>query len=452
MSGELGADDILAIAARVVEAARPGEQVEAYASRGRSTSVRAYRGEVEAFTQASSAGIGVRVVIDGRQGFASAGSLAPDVIATLLDEARDNARFAEPDDANGLAVPDGHAAPVLDLWRDDVLGRDADWKIAQAIALEARVRDADPRISGVRSASFADSISERAIVTSTGLAIQGRGTFASLGVSALAKDDSGTTTGAGSTFGRSTLDLDADRAAADAVRRATELLGAHKPDTGRITIVLEPRLAATLLGLVAGMVSGSAVLKGRSLFAGRVGEQVASPLVTLVDDPTDPRSLGADSHDGEGLACRRVPILEAGVLQGYLHNTYTARRMGTVSTASAVRGSRSTPGVGAAALQITPGHGSAEELLRGVDRGLFVTSMSGLHSGVNTVSGDFSVGVEGLLIRGGALAEPIREATLGSTLPRLLSGIVAVGADLEWQPGGTGSVTLVIDDVTLSGN
>lgn len=452
MSGELGTDDLLAIAGRVVDAARPGEQVEAYASRGRSTSVRAYRGEVEAFTQATSAGIGVRVVIDGRQGFASAGSLDPDVVATLLDEARDNARFAAPDDANGLASPDGLAAPALDLWRDDVVGRDADWKIAQALALEARVRDADARITGVRSASFADSMSEGAIVTSTGIAIRGRGTFASLGVSALAKDDSGTTTGAGATYGRSTHDLDPDRAAADAVRRATELLGARKPDTGRITIVLEPRLAATLLGLVASMVSGAAVLKGRSLFAGRIGEPVASPLVTLVEDPTDPRSFGADSHDGEGLACRRVPILEAGVLQGYLHNTYTARRTGTTSTASAVRGARSTPGVGASALQITPGGGTCADLVRGLDHGLFVTSMSGLHSGVNTVSGDFSVGVEGLIVRGGAFAEPIREATLGSTLPRLLSGIVAVGADLEWQPSGTGAVTLVVDDVTLSGN
>lgn len=443
--------ELLAIAARVVDAARAGEQVEAYASRGRSTSVRAYGGEIEAFTQAGSAGIGVRVVVDGRQGFASAGSLDPDVVATLLDEARDNARFAAPDEANGLAVPDGVVAPELDLWRDDVAGRDADWKIAQALALEARVRDADPRITGVRSASYADSMSEGAIVTSTGLAIHGRGTFASLGVSALAKDTDGSTTGAGSTFGRSTHDLDPGRAAADAVRRATELLGATKPPSGRITIVLEPRLAATLLGLVASMVSGAAVLKGRSLFAGRVGEQVASPLLTLADDPTDARSTGADSHDGEGLACRRVPILEAGVLQGYLHNSYTARRMGTVSTASAVRGARSTPGVGAAALQVRPGQGTVEELVRGLDHALFVTSMSGLHSGVNTVSGDFSVGVEGLIVRRGAFAEPIREATLGSTLPRLLAGITAVGADLEWQASGTGAVTLVIEDVTLSG-
>lgn len=444
--------ELLALGERVVAQARPGEGVEVFVSRGRSTSVRAYGGDVEAFTAATSAGVGVRVVVDGRQGFASAGSLDADVVTHLLAEARDNASFAQPDDANAIASPESDVvAPALDLWRDDIAERDAAWKIDQALALEARVRALDPRIFGVRAASFADSQSERAIVTSTGIATYDRATFASLSVAALARDDRGTTTGAGSTFGRSTFDLDLERAAVDAARRATELLGAAKPATGRVAVVLEPRLAATLLGLLAGMLSGSAVLKGRSLYADRVGDSIASPLLTLVDDPTDARSLGADRHDGEGLATRPVPLVVDGVLQGYLHNSYTARRMGTRSTASAVRGARSTPGVGAGALAVQPGTGTPEELLAGVDLGLFVTSMSGLHSGVNAVSGDFSVGVEGRMIRAGALAEPVREATLGSTIPRLLTGIVAVGADLEWQPGGTGATTLVIADATLSG-
>lgn len=445
-------EGLVGIASRLIERARPGEQVEVYASRGSSTSVRAYNGEVEAFTQASSAGIGVRVIIDGRQGFASAGSLDRDVVALLLDDARDNASFAQPDEANGLGAPEGPTRDPLELWCADVVERDADWKIAQAISLEAQVRAADPRIVGVRAASYADSIGERAIVSNVGVEVHDRGTFASLSVSALAKDQSGTTIGAGATYGRSTHHLDADLAAVDAVRRATQCLGARKPETTRLAIVLEPRMAATLLGLLGAMLSASAVLKGRSLFAGRIGEQIASPLLSLADDPTDRRSFGADSHDGEGLVCRRVPLLEAGVLGGYLHNTYTARRMGTTTTASAARGARSTPGIGAAALQVVPGSGAIDDLLASVELGLFVTSMSGLHSGVNTVSGDFSVGVEGLMIRGGALAEPIREATLGSTLPRLLTGVCAVGADLEWQPSGTGSVSLVIAEVTLSGN
>ena len=210
-------------------------------------------------------------------------------------------------------------------------------------------------------------------------------------------------------------------------------------------------MAATLLAVVAGTLDGESVLKGRSPFADRVGEPIASPLLTLVDDPTDPRSLGADSHDGEGLATRRVPLIEGGVLQGFLHNSMTGRRAGVPSTASAVRGYRSTPGVGAQALAMAPGAGTIDDLLAGVDHGVLVQAMSGLHSGVNPVSGDFSVGVEGLMVRRGARAEPIREATVASTLQRLLLDVAAVGGEIEWTPGGTGAAALVIPGVTLSG-
>jgi PmbA protein len=199
------------------------------------------------------------------------------------------------------------------------------------------------------------------------------------------------------------------------------------------------------------MLNGDAVLKGRSPFADRVGEQVASPLLTFVDDPTDVRSLGAETHDGEGLARRRNELVVDGVLQGFLHNTYTGRRSGRASTGSAQRGISSTPRVAAAALAVAPGSGTHQDVLATVDHGLFVTSRAGLHSGVNPVSGDFSVGVEGLMVEGGDCAAPVREATVASTLQRLLLDISAVGADLEWQPDGTGGVTLVIPDVALSG-
>jgi PmbA protein len=210
-------------------------------------------------------------------------------------------------------------------------------------------------------------------------------------------------------------------------------------------------MVATLLSIVGGMLGGEAVLKGRSPFADRVGEQIASPLLFLVDDPTDPLSLGADDHDGEGLATRRNPLISAGVLDGFLHNTYTGRRSGTASTASAVRGYRTTPGAGAQALALAPGTGTIDELVAQVDHGVLVQSMSGVHSGVNPTSGDFSVGVEGLLIRDGQLAEPIREATLASTIQRLLLDVRAVGAEREWTPGGTAASPVVIDAVTLSG-
>jgi len=444
-------EEMLALATKVVAEAQGDEQVEAFVGSATSTSVRVHGGEVESLTQATTAGIGVRVVHGGRQGFAYAGSLDPAVIAEVLAEARDNAAFAEPEDWVGLAEPDGVAPPDVDLWRDGLAGMPTDRKLAVALDLERAVRARDPRIVGVRVAQWGDGSGVGAVVTSTGIAVAGRSTVCHLSVQALAEDGGETKTGYGVSVGREPADIDLDAAADEAADRTTRLLGAVQPGSGTVTLVLEPRMASTLLGVVAGTLNGESVLKGRSPFADRVGEAIASPLVTLVDDPTDPRSLGADSHDGEGLATRRVPLIEAGVLQGFLHNSMTGRRAGVPSTASAVRGYRSTPGVGAQALAIAPGEGTLDDLVAGVDHGVLVQAMSGLHSGVNPVSGDFSVGVEGLMVRDGARAEPIREATVASTLQRLLLDVAAVGGELEWTPGGTGAAALVIPGVTLSG-
>ena len=444
-------DELADLAAKVAAEATDGEQVEAFVGSSTSTSVRVHGGEIESLTQASSSGIGVRVVRDGRQGFAYAGSLDPQVIAEVLADARDNAAYAEPEEWVGLAEPDGVVPVELDLWRDALADMPTDRKVALALELERAVKARDPRVTGVRVAAWGDGSGVGAVATSTGILVAGRSTFCHLSVQALATDGDETKTGYGVSVGRQPDDVDLDEAADDAADRATRLLGAVQPASGTVTLVLEPRMAATLLGVVAGTLNGESVLKGRSPFADRVGEAIASPLVTLVDDPTDPASLGADSHDGEGLATRRVSLIENGVLAGFLHNTMTGRRAGVPSTASAVRGFRSTPGVGAQALAIATGEGTLDQLIAGVDHGVLVQSMTGLHSGVNPVSGDFSVGVEGLMLRRGAAAEPIREATVASTLQRLLLDVAAVGGEREWTPGGTGAAALVIPGVTLSG-
>jgi PmbA protein len=208
---------------------------------------------------------------------------------------------------------------------------------------------------------------------------------------------------------------------------------------------------STVLAVIAGMLSGERVFKGRTPFAERTGESIASPLVGLADDPTDPESLGASPFDGEGLATRSVSLITEGVLSGFLHDTRSARGLGVASTGSARRGARSTPSPGHRALRLAPGSGDLESLLADVDDGLMVQTFQGLHSGVNPISGDLSVGVEGVRIRGGELAEPIREGTLAGAIPRLLLDVVAVGADLERLPSGNRVPSMVVEGLTLSG-
>ena len=444
-------EELLQIGDRIVALAKGGEQVEVVVGRSTSTEVRVYEGAVEQLASATSAGIGVRVISDKRQGFAYAGSLDEDVLAETLAEARDNATFATPDEWLGLAEPDGVTVPSLDLYREGLAKVSTESKIDLAIELEKAVRASDRRITGIDAADYADGISEGAVVTTTGIRTASRDSSCYVSVSCVAQDGEDTQTGFGFSVGRMPEDLDIEAAAADAGRRATRLLGATQPKSGRVTVMLDPYVTAQFLGIIGSTLSGEAVLKGRSLFADRIGEEVAAGGFTLIDDATNPLAYSSSETDGEGLASRRNVLIEAGRLNQFVQNAYTARRSGTVSTANAVRGFSSTPSVGCRALSLAPGSKLQPELLADLGEGVLISSVSGLHSGVNTVSGDFSTGAEGLRISGGQLAEPLREFTIASTLQRMLAEVLAVGADIEWLPMRSAGVSLVVRDVTVSG-
>jgi PmbA protein len=183
-----------------------------------------------------------------------------------------------------------------------------------------------------------------------------------------------------------------------------------------------------------------------------LSEQVAAPGVTLVDDPTNPLAYTATDVDGEGLAARRNVLLDDGVLKQFVHSSYSARRAGVTSTGNAMRGGYSGgTGVGCLALQLVPGTRMQDEIIASIEDGLLVDSVSGLHSGVNAVSGDFSTGASGMLITNGALGAPVREFTIASTLQRMLLDVAEVGADVDWLPMRAAGVSLVIHDVTMSG-
>ena len=446
-------DELLAIADRVVGRARPGEEREAVVTWSHDVEVRAHDGEIEHFVEADSAGVGVRIVRDGRQGLSWVGALDDEAaLAECVDEARDNAEFGTPDPNAGLAAPDGWPSPELDLYDERLLGVPTADKVALAIDLERRILGGDPRMVGLESADYADAVAASAIASTTGVRAAGRETSAFLGGWALAGDEDETTTGFGFSVARAPQDLDAATAAGEAVRRCVSMLGATKVPSARLTVVLDPYVTSQLLGLVSELLSGEAVVRGRSAFADRVGESVAAPSVTLYDDPADVAAPTADDVDGEGLATRRVDLLQDGVLQGYLHNAYTGRSLGVASTGSAVRGShRGGPGVGPRVIKLAPGASTPAEVWASVGDGLLVHEVSGLHSGVNPVSGDLSVGVEGTLLRGGEPGPPVREVTIGSTLQRMLLDVVAIGDDLTYFPWESTGVTLAIADVTMSG-
>lgn len=444
---------LLAIADRVLSEALGDEQVEVIAGHSMDTEVRVYDGDVESFTSASTQGVGIRVVRDGRQGFAYSGSLEPGALRDALGDARDNATFSSPDPFVGLASPDGVPVAELRLYDPTLADRSPTDKIDLALELERRIVGGDERIFGIESAEYADSIDVSVIVSNTGIRSVSRESSASLIGYSLAEAGDEVATGFGYSIGRGFTELDVAAAAEAAVQRAVRQLGARRTRSQRLTAVFDPWVTAQFLGIVGEAFSGIEVLRGRSFLADRLGQAVAASSVTLIDDPTDGRFLAATDVDAEGLATRRNVLIERGVVHGFVHDSYSARGLGVASTGSAVRGGyKSTPSAGVQSLVLEPGTVGPEELIASVGDGIYIVEVSGLHSGVNLVSGDFSTGVEAVMIRGGELAEPIKEVTIASTLQRMLADVVAIGSDLTPMPIEAAGLTLAIGDVTLSGD
>jgi PmbA protein len=449
--------ELSAVARRAVEAptAAGASDAEAYVSREAGRQVRVHGGEVESLTAATQSGVGIRAWSGHRVGYAYGTDLSDGGVAAIAAKAAEAAAVADEDEfaappqpAEIEAVP-GLGDPSIAEWETD---RVADL----ALAVERTALESDPRLVGVEVAVYADSNDQVAIASSTGVAGEYEASSAYAYLSALAEGEGGAReTGLGFGLARGPRGLDPEAIGAEGARRALSMIGAGKPASRSCPVVLDETVAASFAGLIGGGLSAKAVQRGRSPFAGRLEDEVASAAFALHDDGRDP--LGPDSapFDAEGVPRRRTALIEGGRLRSYLFDTYTANREGTASTGSAARqGYRSLPGVSPSNLMVAPGEFSLDGLLAQAGEGVYVTDVAGLHSGVNPVTGVFSVGASGLVIRDGALAEPVREFTVAGDLVAMLSAVSAAGSEPRWVPFG-GSVStppLLIAEMAISGS
>ncbi len=317
--------DLHALATAALEAGEGDEGVEAYASGGRTTEVSALRGEVEGMTFAESRGVGVRVIRDDRLGYSWVADPSPAEVREAVVRARANAALAEPDPANGLPRPEAFE-PIPELFRAESAAVSADDKVAMALDLEAYTISRDPRVTKIDVAQVGDSVSSVHIASTTGVDAGFERTDAWGVVVTLAVDGDETQTGFSYRITRGLDELDTHPLGDEAVERGVRMLGATKPPTARIPVVLDQFAAESFLGVLSAMVNAEHVLKGRSLFADRVGERIGSELFTLVDDGRILDGPGASPFDDEGVPSGRTELFTAGTLQGFLHDTYTARR------------------------------------------------------------------------------------------------------------------------------
>jgi PmbA protein len=240
----------------------------------------------------------------------------------------------------------------------------------------------------------------------------------------------------------------------EAADRALALRGARQPESRRCPVVLDAFVAASFIGFIGSMLSADAVQRGRSLFAGREGEEVASAVFDLADDGLDPVGPSSSPFDGEGVRRRRTPLIEDGTIATYIFDARTARKADRESTGGATRRSyRTPPSVGTSNLVLRSGQDTLDQLVARAGDGLYVTDVAGLHSGVNPVSGTFSVGATGRLIKDGQLGEAVREITIASDLVAMLKAVVAVGSESRWVPfgGSVKAAPVLIGEMAVSG-
>jgi PmbA protein len=442
-------------ARRAVEAAlsEGAADAEAWAEESVSRHVRVYEGAVESLSDAGGRGVGVRAFDDGRSGYAYGTDLSEEGVSALARAARGAARVADSDEHGGLPDECG-VTEVEGLYSGELANWSTERKVDLALAAERAARSREG-VTQVETVVYSDAEATVAIANSRGFAAGFEATQAWTYASAFAGEGADLMTGLGVGLGRDPGTLDPDAIGDEAAERALALAGARRPESRRCPVVLDAFVAASFVGFIGGMLSADAVQRGRSLFAGREGEVVADPALAVVDDATAPDGPASSPFDGEGSPTRRTPLIEDGCLLTFLFDVRTARVAGRETTANASRGSyRSPPSVGTSNMVIEPGEETLDALVAKAGEGLYVTDVAGLHSGVNPVSGTFSVGATGRLIEGGELGRPVRELTIASDLVSMLRAVRAVGSESRWVPfgGSVKAAPLLLEEMTVSGS
>jgi PmbA protein len=440
---------------RAVEAAvaAGASDADAWAEESTSRRVRVYAGEVESLSDAGGRGIGVRAFAGARAGYAYGTDLSDEGVAETARAAREAAELADEDEYEGLPDELG-TADVNGL----ASGAFADWPTERVVELALavdRAARAPAGVTQVENSVYSDGRGSVALANSRGFAASYESTQAWAYSSAFAGEGADLMTGLGVGLGRDPGALDPDAIGTEAAERALALVGARQPESRRCAVVLDSFVAASFVGFIGSMLSADAVQRGRSLFADREGDEVAGPAFRIADDGTDPDGPASAPFDGEGTPTRRTGLIEDGRLLGFLYDSRTARRAGRSTTGNASRASyRTPPSVSTQNLIVEPGDLDLAGLVAEAGEGLYVTDVAGLHSGVNPVSGTFSVGASGRLIENGELGTPVREITIASDLVSMLKSVRFSGSEARFVPfgGSVKSPPLLVAEMAVSGS
>jgi PmbA protein len=410
-------------------------------------------GNVETLKHITAKKLGLRVFVGKRSAITSTANLGWRSVKKLVSDTVTLAKITSEDEVAGL--PDAaEYQPISDLelglYFPDTQELSSDDKIALAMKTEQAAREFDPRITNSEGAEFGNSVGTSVYANSRGFAGEYRGSSAALSVVPVASENGRMQRDYWYSVKRSLRKLDPPEVVGKkAAERVLRRLGARKVKTQVVPVVFDPLTATSLLGHLCEAVTGSAIFRKSSFLVDKLGQKIAADMVNIEDNGRLPEGLGSRPFDGEGLPTRATPIIEGGILQNYLLDTYSARKLGLKSTGNAARGVSGPPSAGPTNFYLKAGTVPPEEIIRSVSSGLYLTEMIGF--GVNTVNGDFSQGAVGVWIEGGTLTYAVEEITIASNLAEMLKNIETIGSDLEFR-GAIAAPTIKISQMVISGD
>ena len=435
--------NLLKLAEELVEFGKKNgaTQVEVSIGQGTNFTVDVLQGEIEKLTEAVSKGIGFRVFVEGKAASAGSSDFSEDTLHRLLTNAIRRAKLSSADPFSGL--PDKEPITVdvsgLRIYDSAILEMATEKKITAAKETEA-ICLADKRVKKTFGSTFSTYIGEVFLANSNGFSGSYKRTGCSCGVNLQAGEEP-------NLFDEGWYDSSVNLAglespetiAKKAVHRVTRLIGGRKVESQNVPIVFEPPRTAGILGFFSRCVGGNNIYLKQSFLAGKIGEKIGNEHVTIINDGLMPCAPGTEPFDSEGVPTRKTVVMEKGILQSYLLDTYSARKLGMKSTGNSG---------GPNNLYLAAGLLTPEQIIKSVDKGLFLTGTIGF--GQVPTTGDISRGAFGIWIENGELTYPVAEITISGNLAQLLNGIEMVGNDLQFKSSISGP-TIKVAEMTVGG-
>jgi PmbA protein len=410
-------------------------------------------GKIERLQQSINKGLGLRVIKNGAMANTFTTDFADRAVKDLAKDTMQIVQVSNADKNNGLAPKEmlGSYDGKLMLFDPSIAKLTPEKKIEMARAAEEAGMKFDKRIKNANGTSWNDSQSQVTLANSDGFVGQYQGTSASLSCSLLAEDEDGTKQTDGHfTFGRFLSSLaDPKLIGEEAGRRVVRKLGGRKVKSAVVPVVLDPRVASFMLGDIFGAATGGSIYRRMSYLVDKVGQQVTSPMITIVDDAIMADGVASRPFDAEGVKSSSVVVIEKGVLKQYVCDSYAARRLNLKPTGNAARSYQGNPNTGSSNLYIKNGDTSPADIIKSVKNGLYLDRVGG--QGMNSTTGDFSMGANGQWIENGEITHAVQEITVAGNILKVLSNVKAVGNDMNFKLGTTAAPTLLIGEMTVGG-